>query len=161
MNAILGISSEPNVVPLRLLGVDARPESLEAVLCALAADSIELRSIVRTADQVSIVVPAASLDVLPRVIGRLRDAGIIGDGVIGAEAAPVSVVGARLNARLAIAARMFRALSREGINSECLSTSEARIWCLVDDGDRQRAMGALREEFVDELAFLREDSLGI
>ena len=61
MNAILGISSEPNVVPLRLSGVDARPESLEAVLCALAADGIELRSIVRTADQVSIVVPAASL----------------------------------------------------------------------------------------------------
>jgi len=161
MSAILGISSEPNVVPLRLIGVDARPESLEAVLCALAADSVELRSIVRTAADLSIIVPAASLDALPRVIGRLRDAGIIHDGVVGAEAAPVSVVGARLNARLAIAARMFRALSREGINSECLNTSEARIWCLVGDGDRQRAMGALREEFVDELAFLREDSLGI
>ena len=124
MNAILGISSEPNVVPLRLSGVDARPESLEAVLCALAADGIELRSIVRTADQVSIVVPAAPLDVLPRVIGRLRT-----QAPWRRRHRRRSGAGVRRRSpaerRLAIAARMFRALSREGMNSQCLSMSEA------------------------------------
>lgn len=156
MNAILGISSEPSVVPLRLFGVDDRPAALEAVLAALAADNVELRSIFRTADQLSILVPAASLAVLPSVIGRLRDGGVVREGLVGPQAAPVSVVGSRLNARLTIAARMFRALSREGINSECLNTSEARIWCLVGDADRQRAIGALHEEFVDELRWLNE-----
>ncbi len=156
MNAILGISSEPNVVPLRLSGVDDGPESLAAVLEALARERIELRSIVRTADHLSILVPATSLASLSSVIHRLRHDGVVRDGMIGPEAAPVSVVGSHLNARLAIAARMFRALSREGINSECLNTSEARIWCLVGDSDRQRAMGALHEEFVEELRWLGE-----
>ena len=156
MNVILGISSEPSVVPLRLFGVDDRPESLEAVLSALAIDGIELRSIVRTTDHLSILIPAASLPLLPSLIERLRIGGVVSAGVIGGEAAPVSVIGSRLNARITIAARMFRALSREGINSECLNTSEARIWCLVGDADRQRAIGALHEEFVDELRWLGE-----
>src|SRR5512144_600481 len=115
MNAILGISSEPHVVSVRLSGVETGPESLETVLCALADKGVELRSIVRAADQVSILVPAASAASLPSVIERLRGEGIVRDGVIGREVVPVSVVGARLNARLTIAARMFRALSREGI----------------------------------------------
>ena len=133
--SIVGISSEPSVVPLRLVGLAAGPESLDAVLRALADADVQLRSIVRTDDQ-------------------LRDDGVIRDAAVGPQAAPVSVVGSRLHERLAIAARMFRALSREGINSECLSTSEARIWCLVGDSDRQRALGALREEFVEELSWL-------
>jgi len=156
MNDILGISSEPNVVPVHFLGVDARPDALTAVLGALAANEIDLRSIVRSDDHVSLLVPAASIAAIPRVICVLRDDGVIRDAVVGAEAAPVSVVGAHLTGRLTIAARMFRALSREGINSECLSTSEARIWCLVGDADRQRAIGALHEEFLDELRWLRE-----
>ena len=56
---------------------------------------------------------------------------------------------------------MFRALSREGINSECLTASDARIWCLVRDDDRQRALGALQEEFVEELARLKEGQIGL
>ena len=154
--SIVGISSEPSVVPLRLFGLVAGSESLDAVLRALAEADVQLRSIVRTDDQLSLLVDASGLPALPRLIAALRDDGVIRDGAIGPQATPVSVVGSRLHERLAIAARMFRALSREGINSECLNTSEARIWCLVGDGDRQRALGALRDEFVEELAWLAD-----
>jgi aspartate kinase len=152
--SIVGISSEPSVVPLRLAGLAAGPESLDAVLRALADADMQLRSIVRTDDQLALLVDASSLSSLSSLIAGLRDDGVIRDAAIGPQAAPVSVVGSRLHERLAIAARMFRALSREGINSECLNTSEARIWCLVGDSDRQRALGALREEFVEELSWL-------
>jgi len=152
--SIVGISSEPSVVPVRLGGVAGGTEALDRVLNALDEADVELRSITRSHDQLLVLVPASALPALPLLIARLRDAGAIRDGAIGAEAAPVSVVGSRMNARLAIAARMFRALSREGINSECLSTSEARIWCLVGDGDRQRALVALREEFIEELSWV-------
>ena len=154
--SIVGISSEPSVVPLRLLGLAAGPESLDAVLRALAGADVQLRSIVRSDDQLAVLLDASALPALPPLIAALRDDGVIREAAIGPQATPVSVVGSRLQERLAIAARMFRALSREGINSECLSTSEARIWCLVGDADRQRALGALREEFVEELSWLAE-----
>lgn len=158
---IVGISSEPSVVPLRLIGIGDGVEPLDAVLAALAVAGVELRSIVRTPDQLALLVSAASLPALPLLIARLSDAGVIREAVVGPQATPVAVVGSRLTARLEIAARMFRALSREGINSECLNTSEARIWCLVGDDDRQRALGALQEEFVAELAHLREGNVGL
>jgi aspartate kinase len=158
---VVGISSEPSVVSVRLCGVAEGPDSLDAILRALGDAGVDLRSITRTRDQLALLVAAASLPALPAIVARLREAGTVADAAIGAEATPVSVVGSRLNARLAIAARMFRALSREGINSECLSTSEARIWCLVGDTDRQRALGALHEEFVEELAHLKEGQIGI
>lgn len=154
--SIVGISSEPSVVPLRLLGLAAGPESLDAVLRALADADVQLRSIIRSDDQLAVLLDASALPALPPLIAALRDDGVIREAAIGPQATPVSVVGSRLQERLAIAARMFRALSREGINSECLSTSEARIWCLVGDADRQRALGALREEFVEELSWLAE-----
>lgn len=154
--SIVGISSEPSVVPLRLVGLAGGAQELDAIFGALADAGVELRSIMRSDDQLSLLVGADSLPALPHLIARLQDAGVIRGGAVGRQVAPVSVVGSRLHERLAIAARMFRALSREGINSECLSTSEARIWCLVGDGDRQRALGALHEEFVEELRWLRE-----
>jgi aspartate kinase len=158
---VVGIGSEPSVVSLRLAGVPEGPEPLARILRELADASVDLRSISRTNDRLALLVAADALGVLPRIVARLREAGMADDAVIGAAAAPVSVVGSRLNSRLNIATRMFRALSREGINSEWLTTSETRIWCLVGDDDRLRALGALQAEFVEELDCFREGVIGI
>ena len=158
---VVGISSEPSVVALRLAGVPDGPEPLDRILRELARASVDLRSIARTNDRLALLVAAEALPALPDLVARLRDAGVVDDAAIGAAATPVSVVGARLNARLTIATRMFRALSREGINSEWLTTSEARISCLVGDGDRRRALDALQAEFVAELEHLREGVIGV
>jgi aspartate kinase len=159
--SVVGISSEPSVVTLRLSGVGDGPDAIEEVLRALGDARVDLRSITRSRDQVLLLVGVGCRPELPGIVARLRDANVIRSASIGPEATPVSVVGAHLNARLAIAARMFRALSREGINADCLTTSEARIWCLVGGGDCQRALGALHEEFVEELAWLKEGQIGL
>jgi aspartate kinase len=158
---IVGISSEPSVVSLRLAGVPDGPEPLDRILSALADASVGLRSIARTSDRLALLVAAEAQPALPQLVARLRDAGIVRDAAIGSASTPVSVVGSRLNARLTVATRMFRALSREGINSEWLTTSEARISCLVGDDDRLRALDALQAEFVEELEHLREGVIGI
>jgi aspartate kinase len=158
---VVGISSEPSVVSLRLVGVPDGPEPLDRILSELAQASVDLRSIERTHDRLALLVAADALPALPEFVTRLRAAGIVHDAVIGSAATPVSVVGSRLNARLTIATRMFRALSREGINSEWLTTSEARISCLVGDGDRSRALHALQAEFLEELEYLKEGVIGI
>ena len=158
---VVGISSEPSVVSLRLAGVPDGPEPLDRILGELAGACIDLRSIERTNDRLALLVAADAQPALPDLVARLREAGVVQDAAIGSAATPVSVVGSRLNARLTIATRMFRALSREGIDSQWLTTSEARISCLVGAGDRVRALGALQAEFVAELEQLREGVIGI
>jgi aspartate kinase len=155
--SVVGISSEPSVVPLRLSGVPDAPGSIQRILQELARANVDLRSIARTEGQsYALLVAADDVPALGPVLARLQDEGVVGRADLGSTATPVAVIGSRLTARLSIAARMFRALSREGINSESLSTSDARIWCLVADADRQRALVALHDEFVDELGHLRD-----
>ena len=159
MSEVIGISSEPSVVTLRLSGIPGGAEPTERIFRALADGGIVPRSIARQSDQdrvtLTLVVDADAPPAVAPLLPRLRDAGLVRDAAFGRPSAPVSVIGARLTAKLSIAARMFRALSRAGVDSECINTSETRVWCLVTDEDRQRALGALHAEFVEELAQLQ------
>jgi aspartokinase len=158
--AIVGIGSEPAVVPLRLTGI-GQPGAVDRVLREFLAARVELRSIARTGDALHLIVAADAAAGLASLFARLIGEGVVAGVDVGAPAAPVSVLGARIGDRLSIAARMFRALSREGIDSDCLSTSDARIWCLVGHADRGRALDALHQEFVEELARLKEGQIGL
>ncbi len=69
------------------------------------------------------------------------------------DVAKVSVVGAGLMDQPDVAARMFAALGREGINIKMISTSEIRISCVVSDKDAERAVRVVHDLFhLDEAA---------
>jgi aspartate kinase len=156
---VIGISSDPSVVTLRLAGIPAGAEPTDRILGELAAVGIVPRSIARRTEDggvvLTIVVDADAQRECARLLPRFQDSGLVAGAFFGPPRAPVSVIGSRLTAKPSIAARMFRALSHEGIDSECIGTSEARVWCLVSDADRHRALGALQAEFVEELAQLQ------
>jgi aspartate kinase len=59
----------------------------------------------------------------------------------------VSLVGAGMKSHPGVAATMFETLAREGINIEMISTSTIRISCVVREGDVERAVRALHDEF--------------
>ena len=92
---------------------------------------------------------------VPRPIGRARsqvleDAG----GEIGAEGvtdddrvAKVSIVGVGMRSHSGVAARMFQALSREGINIQMISTSEIAVSCVIEDKYTELAVRALHDAF--------------
>ena len=61
--------------------------------------------------------------------------------------AKVSLVGAGMKSELGIAARMFRILSKHGINIEMISTSPIRISCVVSGDDVGAAVAALHDGF--------------
>ncbi len=61
--------------------------------------------------------------------------------------AKISVVGTGMRYQHGVAARVFEALGRKGINIEFISTSEIRISVLVEEGDVKRALEVLHEEF--------------
>lgn len=61
--------------------------------------------------------------------------------------AKVSVVGVGMKSHSGVAATMFRALAKNGINIDMISTSEIKISCVIDEKDVDRAVQAIHEEF--------------
>ncbi|GAI19643.1 unnamed protein product, partial [marine sediment metagenome] len=61
--------------------------------------------------------------------------------------AKVSIVGVGMINAPGYAARMFRALSDEGINIELITTSQIRITCIIDRSRITDAVQSLRKAF--------------
>lgn len=63
------------------------------------------------------------------------------------EVAKVSIVGAGITSDPSIAARMFGALAKEGVNIDMISTSGIRISCLISSSRIEDAVRAIHREF--------------
>lgn len=61
--------------------------------------------------------------------------------------AKISVVGVGMKSHAGVAATMFRALAKNQINIEMISTSEIKISCIIREADVERAVQAIHEEF--------------
>ena len=64
--------------------------------------------------------------------------------------AKISIVGSRLASAPGLAARMFSVLAREGINIDCISSSEMKIACVIAADQLDLAVRAIHEEFFSE-----------
>src|SRR5690606_16782653 len=60
--------------------------------------------------------------------------------------AKISVVGVGMKSHSGVAATMFRALAKNHINIEMISTSEIKISCIIRESDVDRAVQAIHEE---------------
>jgi len=61
--------------------------------------------------------------------------------------AKVSIVGVGMRSHSGVAATMFTALSREGINIQMISTSEIKISVVIDEKYLELAVRALHQAF--------------
>lgn len=59
----------------------------------------------------------------------------------------VSIVGAGMRSHSGVAAKMFGALAKEGINIKMISTSEIKISCIIDSKYTELAVRALHDAF--------------
>jgi aspartate kinase len=59
----------------------------------------------------------------------------------------VSLVGVGMKTHSGVAAKMFAALSKEGINILMISTSEIKISCVIDEKYTELAVRALHDAF--------------
>jgi len=73
------------------------------------------------------------------------------DGVYPVEitrgVAKVSIVGLGMKFQPGVATRMFKALGREGINIEMITTSKIKVSCLIDESEYYQALSAIGKEF--------------
>jgi aspartate kinase len=68
-------------------------------------------------------------------------------GILRNSVAKVSVVGVGMRSHSGVAAQMFEALSKSGINIDMISTSEIKISVVVPEKDVEAAVRAIHEQF--------------
>jgi aspartate kinase len=84
------------------------------------------------------------LDLLKvRVAPAVGAASVTGDNRI----CKVSIVGIGMKSHVGVAAKMFRALSEEGINIQMISTSEIKTSVVIDEKYMELAVRALHRAF--------------
>jgi aspartate kinase len=124
---VRGVTQETNVGKIVVQGVPDVPGVAYELFKALAEEEIFDKSI-RITKQIADKIEAK---------GAISEPGV----------AKVSIVGAGITSDPAIAARMFGALAKEGINIDMISTSGIRISCLISDSRIEDAVKAIHKEF--------------
>ena len=82
-----------------------------------------------------------------RLVDRWKKDGVAAEGLIERDVAKISIVGSRLASTPGLAARMFSVLAREGINIDCISSSEMKVACVIGAEHVDRAVRAVHDEF--------------
>lgn len=151
----LAIRSEGNFTKITMEAVPDRPGLAAELFGRLAAEGFNIELLVASSSgqgqaDVSFVIKASELDDALKVLGRLQEE--LGARAISHQTgvALVGVSGHDLNKRPGIAGRMFRALSRCGINIDMISTSLSSVICAIDERMAKEADVALKEEFATD-----------
>ena len=149
---ISGIAFNRDEAKLTLRGVPDRPGVAHEILGPIGDANVEVDMIVQnvgsdgTTDFTFTVHRNdhdKALRILQQTAQELGARQVIGDKRI----VKVSLVGVGMRSHAGIASRMFRALAREGINIEMISTSEIKISVVVDEKYLELAVRALHSEF--------------
>ena len=149
---VSGIALDSNDSQISILKVPDVPGTAAKIFGALDERAISVDVIVQSAPvngvtDVTFTVGTADLLKATDVVSAVAKSLKAGDVVSDTEISKVSIVGVGMRNHSGVAARMFKTLSREGINILAISTSEIRVSCLVKKAQGKKAVAALHAEF--------------
>ena len=153
--AVVGVSSDKKIAKVTLLDVPDRPGLAAQVFQDLAAEEISVRLIIQSASsegrgRITFVLDEEYADRMTPLVNHWKATGVASEGIIEHSVAKISIVGSRLASTPGLAARMFAVLAREGINIDCISSSEMKVACVIAAEHVDRAVRAVHEEFFPE-----------
>ncbi|MDH3560037.1 MAG: aspartate kinase [Gammaproteobacteria bacterium] len=150
---ISGIAFNRDEAKLTILGVPDRPGVAYRLLGPIADANIEVDMIVQnvapdgaTTDFTFTVHRndyARALDILQQTANELGAREVSGDNKI----VKISLVGVGMRSHAGIAATMFEALAKEGVNIRMISTSEIKISVVVDEKYLELGVRTLHDAF--------------
>jgi aspartate kinase len=150
---VSGLTYNRNEAKITLVGVADKPGIAAGIFGPLADANINVDMIVQgssddggTAD-LTFTVAKGDLDQAVRVLeaarAKLGYARLVSDPNV----VKLSVIGVGMRSHAGVAQQMFRALSKEGINIEVISTSEIKISVLIDEKYTELALRALHSAY--------------
>ncbi len=149
---VTGVTHDRNVAKITATGLVDRPGIAHTLFRAIADRHVNVNMIIQSVPRpqgadISFTVArsdmAAAADAARGVAREIGAEEILADDQV----AMVSIVGAGMISNPGVAARMFGALAREGINIELIATSEIKVSCVIRAGEVERAVRALHREF--------------
>ena len=153
-DTVRGVAQDAHAARIAVLGLRNIPGVAYKIFSVLAENNITVDMIVQSVrnsndDKTDIIftIDDADLSDAKRVLDAMRDEGKVEEVIYDDDTAKVSVVGAGMLGRPGVAARMFGALGRAGVNIDIVSTSEISISCLILRKDLDKAVQAIHYEF--------------
>lgn len=153
-DTVRGVAQDAHAARIAVLGLRNIPGVAYKIFSVLAENNITVDMIVQSVrnsndDKTDIIFTTddADLSDAKRVLDAMRDEGKVEEVIYDDDTAKVSVVGAGMLGRPGVAARMFGALGRAGVNIDIVSTSEISISCLILRKDLDKAVQAIHDEF--------------
>ncbi len=153
-DTVRGVAQDAHAARIAVLGLRNIPGVAYKIFSVLAENNITVDMIVQSVrnsndDKTDIIftIDDADLSDAKRVLDAMRDEGKVEEVIYDDDTAKVSVVGAGMLGCPGVAARMFGALGRAGVNIDIVSTSEISISCLILRKDLDKAVQAIHDEF--------------
>jgi len=149
---VRGVTQETNVGKIVVQGVPDVPGVAYKLFKALAEEEIIVDMIIQSShrnevNDIAFTVALSDFNKTIKITEQLAKK-IGAEGVISEpEVAKVSIVGVGITSDPAIAAKMFGALAKQGINIDMISTSGIRISCLISASRIEDAVRAIHKEF--------------
>jgi aspartate kinase len=151
-NKVTSIAHDLDVAKITVVGVPDQPGIAAAIFEPLAQANISIDTIVQNAsiNNITDLTFTVSKSQLAKAMEKVKPIAKsigAGDCVSDAKMGKVTIVGTGMQNTPGFAARMFSALSEQGINIQLISTSEIRITCIIDEDKVKDAVKALHRAF--------------
>ena len=150
--SVVGVTSDRKLAKVTLLNVPDRPGVAATIFQDVADRGINIRLIIQSAAAdhragITFIVDEEFADAAAELAGEWKRKGMATEEIVERGVAKIAIVGSRLASTPGLAARMFAALGREGINVDCISSSEMKVACVIAPAHIDRAVRAVHAEF--------------
>ncbi len=151
-NKARSVAHDLDVAKITVVGVPDRPGIAAAILEPLAKAGISVDTIVQNASienitDLTFTVAKSQLNRAMEVVKPIAESIGARQCVSDSRLGKVSVIGTGMQNTPGYAARMFGALSEQGINIQLITTSEIRITCIIDEARVKDAVRTLHRAF--------------
>ncbi len=154
---VSGVAYDKNQVKVTIQGVPDRPGVAAKIFSAVSDANVVVDMIIQNIGEagltdMSFTVPKTDskkiMDVMKKVVAEIGAK----DVNLKEDIAKVSIIGVGMRSHSGVAAKMFGALAKEGINIMMISTSEIKISCIIEAKYTELAVRVLHDAFKLEKA---------
>jgi aspartate kinase len=149
---IIGVTGDSSVARVAMTLVKDQPGIAATITESLSEYGINVRLIIQglrhdNRSDVSLIIDQVQLEKSVEVLSSLTPGVDATDVKSDAEIAMVAIIGSGISGTPGVAGRMFRALANEKVNIDLISSSEAKILCIIRQERLDDAVRAIHREF--------------
>jgi aspartate kinase len=154
---VSGVAYDKNQIKVTVQGVPDKPGVAAKIFNTISENNVVVDMIIQNIGEggltdMSFTVPKTDskkiMDVMRKVVAEIGAKNVTPKEDI----AKISIVGVGMRSHSGVAAKMFSALAKEGINILMISTSEIKISCVIDAKYTELAVRVLHDAFEMEKA---------